>query len=121
MSESLNFLGFDQLEPGVVNKLYFTVRQTSETDAIFNVRKNGVSLFSGNNRPKILAGQKTVVKDGLNIQINQFDLIEVDLESGNAIAPINVGFKYKDDIWTGTQAAYDALTPDGDTLYFIEE
>ena len=23
--------------------------------------------------------------------------------------------------WTGTQAAYDALTPDADTLYFIED
>jgi hypothetical protein len=25
------------------------------------------------------------------------------------------------DFWTGTQAAYDALTPDSNTIYFIEE
>lgn len=40
----------------------------------------------------------------------------VDNQTGNKISSTSVTA-----IWTGTQAEYDALTPDANTLYFIQE
>ena len=45
-------------------------------------------------------------------------------KAGGALPPAGETFIASasvDTVWTGTQAQYDQLTPDANTLYFIEE
>ncbi len=96
MGEVANVVGFRQMETKTLEQLLITVGDVSDTDAIFNLYVDGVAQFAGAARPKIIAGQTTVIKSGLNIEIPQFARVTAYLESGDAVSPIEFGFKYSE-------------------------
>lgn len=65
---------------GFLQDLYFRVDSAVPTDAVFDVRINGVSIWAGDptQRPKILAGQTQGNKLGINAVIAKNDLIQFD-------------------------------------------
>lgn len=50
-------------------------------EAVWNVRKNGVALFSGAGKPVMTIGQSSVSKTGLSIAVIKHDVLVFDLES----------------------------------------
>lgn len=66
---------------GFLQDVYLSVGSAIPTDAIFDVMKNGVSLWSGSpaNRPKILGGQSSGSKLAVNAAISKGDILRVDL------------------------------------------
>lgn len=56
-------------------------------DAIFNIRRNGTQLFSGDDRPKIVAGETTISKTGISINLAAGDYLEwEDVQKGSTVA-----------------------------------
>ena len=56
-------------------------------DAICNVRRNGTQLFSGDDRPKVLAGTMTISKTGISINLAADDYLEwEDIQKGSTVA-----------------------------------
>jgi len=56
-------------------------------DVICNVRRNGTQLFSGDDRPKMLAGTTTISKTGISINLAAGDYLEwEDIQKGSTVA-----------------------------------
>ena len=56
-------------------------------DAICNVRKNGVQLFSGADRPTLAAGTTTLEKTGISEAFSKGDYLEwEDVQNGSSTA-----------------------------------
>jgi hypothetical protein len=94
MSATANVAGFRSMEAGTLNQLMITVKEASLVDAVFNMAINDIPVWAGAARPKIIAGDVSVIKAGLSIDIAQFDIISIDLEAGDAKTPIEMGFKF---------------------------
>lgn len=73
-----------------------------------------------------LSGADLVIKDGASTRVTVYEATG-DIEATGAIEAQGGVDKVTDQNggtlknWSGTQAQYDALTPDANTLYFIEE
>jgi len=67
---------------GFVQDVSYSVGSNLPTDATFNVRKNGTSLWAADltQRPKILGGQSSGSKLGINAAIAIGDLLQFDVD-----------------------------------------
>lgn len=75
---------FEVINPGDIKVLRVTTQQVPlGGDAIFDMNKNGVSVWSGDptQRLKILASAGSGEKSGLTIPVVKGDIITVDLDS----------------------------------------
>jgi hypothetical protein len=96
------------------------------TDAIniFQVRDDA-GLFklrlSDDANTMILGASNTVYHSG-NSNLNTVDWSVNNLTAAGTVTADNIGSISSKDFWQGTQAAYDAIvTPDANTIYYIEE
>lgn len=69
-------------------------------DAIFDVNKNGASIFADPaDRPKILSGQTSGERTGLSVSLAKDDLLSVDMDSvplGGVAGPVFIRIKVDD-------------------------
>lgn len=99
---------------GFLQDVYLSVGAAIPTDAIFDVMKNGVSLWAGfpANRPKILGGQSSGSKLAVNAVIAKGDILRVDLTQvpvGGLPVPFVIRFVLYDTIALRSQVIY--VTP----------
>jgi len=77
-------LAYRQIESpldGFIQDVYFSVGANVASDAVFDIRKNGTSLWPGTPllRPKILSGAATGSKLAINAAVAKGDLIKFDV------------------------------------------
>lgn len=68
---------------GFVQDAYYSVGSNLPTDAVFDIRKNGASLWAADpsQRPKILAGASSGQKLAINAALAVGDLLQLDLKT----------------------------------------
>jgi hypothetical protein len=109
----LGILEFPFPLTGTLKGVYLRVGAPLAADAssaaIFNVRKNGVQLWTGAQRLEIAAGQQTATKTGLSIAGARGDMLRLDLESigsAAAFAPITLILDIDDGLNTPLAATH---------------
>jgi hypothetical protein len=67
---------------GFIQDVYYNVGSNLPSDATFNIRKNGTSIWAGDltQRPKILSGQSSGNKLAINTAVAVNDRIEMDVD-----------------------------------------
>lgn len=126
--------GFRVIEPGTVEGITIFIDEPNapgDGDAVFNISVDGTPLFSGVDRPKIVEGDVSVTIDSLEIDLVKGNRVLLNLESGKAKAPVEVGFSFVDagggGGGDGTIAGKPVIIPDdftglnGNILQFSEE
>ena len=84
---------------GTIKALTLIASGNVTDDAVFNLTKNGVALFTGADRPTVLSGTNNVPVTGLNITVAETDALFLDLEecgSEGVTAPIILILKVDD-------------------------
>jgi hypothetical protein len=118
---------------GEIQRLDIWLSLPISGEATFNVLLNGVPLFSGINRPQIIAGGTHVAKTGLSIAVALGDTITLDLVSITGLirivyfdvliddgisVPMSGSLNDLDDVDTSGVSAGDVLTfDDGDNTW----
>lgn len=67
---------------GSISRFDVWIGSASASDVIFDIRKNGVAVYSGGSRPIITAGLSTVSKTSQNVTVNRGDIITVEIQGG---------------------------------------
>ena len=84
---------------GTLKNIFLYLGGNVADDAVFNLTKNGISLFSGTDRIIISAAANSVSKTDLAIEINQGDVLFLDLEEcgeAGVSAPITLVLQIDD-------------------------
>ena len=84
---------------GSITEILLIVGGNVVGDAVFNITKNGIALFTGTDRMTVASGTNNISKTGLSINVAETDVLQLDLEECGAdgvTAPITLILKVDD-------------------------
>ena len=120
-------LDSDDIAEGSTNEYYTEARVSANTSVAANTAKvtnaTHTGDVTGSTALTIASGAVTNAKMAANsIDSDQYVDGSIDTAHFSLTAAINVNVDQNSgtlQLWSGTQAQYDALTPDASTIYFI--
>ena len=120
-------LDSDDIAEGSTNEYYTEAKVSANTSVVANTAKVSNATHTGDVEGSTTLNIKAYAEDGTKITDDSIDSEHyvdgsIDTAHFSLTAAINVNVDQNSgtlQLWSGTQAQYDALTPDASTIYFI--